>query len=126
MLLKPILTSYLGNAAFLLPSMESSTHTNLYKCHSCSCLNVAVVPGSRCPTNGHNQNLTFVNPTNKDLNSGDDGGSMLLMVVEEKVVAVGVNECVELLRASMQSKAVLSAVFKLNYFILQTETLEFL
>ncbi|KAL4289596.1 hypothetical protein GQ457_14G024230 [Hibiscus cannabinus] len=149
MLLKPMLTSYPGNAAFLLPSMESSTYTNLYKCQSCSCLNVAVVPGSRCPTDGHNndshnsmnQNLTFVNPTNKDLNLGDDGGfverfpymvmddlsvipislqSILTLFdkftvsngcVEEKDVVVGVNECVELLRASMQSKAVLSAVF---------------
>ncbi|KAK8515022.1 hypothetical protein V6N12_001187 [Hibiscus sabdariffa] len=32
MLLKPMLTNYLANAAFLLPSMQSSTHTNLYIC----------------------------------------------------------------------------------------------
>ncbi|KAK8549476.1 hypothetical protein V6N13_027228 [Hibiscus sabdariffa] len=52
MLLKPMLTNYLANAAFLLPSMQSSTHTNLYKCCSRSCLNVSTVPDSRCPTNG--------------------------------------------------------------------------
>ncbi|GMI87146.1 hypothetical protein like AT5G43240 [Hibiscus trionum] len=152
MLLKPMLTNYLPNAAFLLPSLQSSTHTNLYKCRSRSCLNVAIVPDSRCPTNGHNsgihnsmyQNLTFVNPTYNDPNSVDDGGfveggvpymimddlsvtpmsakSIITLLnefdvkdvgcLEEKVIAVGVNECVELLRASMQeSKAVLSAVF---------------
>ncbi|KAK8501552.1 hypothetical protein V6N13_027233 [Hibiscus sabdariffa] len=94
MLLKPMLTNQAANVAFLLPSMQSSKYTILYKCDSNSCKNVSLEPKSPCPCGPYsmNQNLTFVNPTNKAACSGDDMG-------------------VELLRASMQSKTVLSAVF---------------
>ncbi|GMI87145.1 hypothetical protein like AT5G01150 [Hibiscus trionum] len=147
MLLKPMPTNYAANVAFLLPSIQSSTHTGLYKCSCSKCLNVTIEPTSHCPSDRHNnsmyQNLTFVNPTNEATYSGGGGGfvkggvpymikddlavtpmsakSVITLLnkfnvmdvgdLEEKVIAVGVNEGVELLRASMQSKTVLSAVF---------------
>ncbi|KAE8670746.1 Detected protein of unknown function [Hibiscus syriacus] len=151
MLLRPILTNYAANVDFLLPSLQSSTHTRLYKCASRSCMNVTFECYSRCLSNSHNnngfgsmhQNLTFVNPTNEAPYSGgvergfvEEGVYMIMDdltvtpicarsiftllnefnvkdvgYLEEKVVAVGVNEGVELLRASMQSKNVISSVF---------------
>ncbi|KAL4290649.1 hypothetical protein GQ457_14G024200 [Hibiscus cannabinus] len=145
-LLKPmLLTNQPTSVAFLLPSMQSSKHNILYKCYSNSCKNVSFELKSRCPCGTYcmDQNLTFVNPTNKAAYSGDDCGfvkggvhymimddlavkpmsatSIITLLnkfnikdvsyLEEKIIAVGVKEGVELLRASMQSKTVLSAVF---------------
>ncbi|KAE8670745.1 Detected protein of unknown function [Hibiscus syriacus] len=149
MLLRPMLTNYAANVAFLLPSMQSSTHTNLYKCASRRCMNVTFEYNSRCLSNSTHgsmyQKLTFVNPTNGVPYSGGDAdggfvkGGVAYMIMddltvtsvsgttiitllkefnvkdvsdlEEKVIAVGVNEGVELLKASMQTKTVLSSVF---------------
>ncbi|KAL4292152.1 hypothetical protein GQ457_14G024210 [Hibiscus cannabinus] len=74
MLLKPMLTNQAANVTFLLPSMQSSKHTILYKCIGCK--NVTFNPKSTFPFCycRMDQNLTFVNPTNKALYSGDDGG----------------------------------------------------
>ncbi|XP_039037389.1 uncharacterized protein LOC120174689 [Hibiscus syriacus] len=153
MLLKPMLTNYAANVAFLLPSIQSSTHTNLYKCGSRRCMSVTIKCFSCCPERFSNnsthgsmcQKLTFVNLTNGALYSGGDAdggfvkGGVVYMIMddltvtsmsgttiitllnefnvkdvsdlEEKVIAVGVNEGVELLRASMQTKTALSSVF---------------
>ncbi|GMI87143.1 hypothetical protein like AT5G01130 [Hibiscus trionum] len=109
-LLKPMLTIS-PNVAFLLPSMQSSKHTILYKCDSSSCKNVSVVHAGGVhymimddlavmPMSATSI-ITLLNKFNvKDVG-----------YLKEEVITVGVTEGVELLRASMQSKTVLSSVF---------------
>ncbi|MBA0696974.1 hypothetical protein Goari_003491 [Gossypium aridum] len=133
--------NYSANVAPLLPIMEFSKCTKLYRCCGKYVTNYQ---STRCPCclKSMNNNLVFLDTKNKAPNLGEAGfvkGVIPYMVMddltvrpmsaksiitflnhyntkdlgdlEEKVIAVGVNEGLELLRASMLSKTVLTDVF---------------
>ncbi|XP_022764289.1 uncharacterized protein LOC111309518 [Durio zibethinus] len=146
-LLKPLVSNFAARVLLLLPNinMQSSTSNGLYRCRNTNCrMYVANDPKSTCPScdNVMNQNVTFVNPTNKASSSGEGGyvkgvvtymimddlvvrpmstiSSITLLnrfnvkdvgVLEERVIDMGMDEGVKLLRASMQSRTVLTEVF---------------
>ncbi|XVF83472.1 hypothetical protein PTKIN_Ptkin16aG0489900 [Pterospermum kingtungense] len=134
-LLKPIAFHFASNASLsLLPILQSSG--NLYMCSRSCGIYVTTDPNSPCFSCGHcrNEKVTFANPEGgyvkeavtymvtddlmvrpmsatsiitllKKLNVKDVG------VLEEKVIDVGKDEGLELLKASLQSKSVLNDVF---------------
>ncbi|XVF82982.1 hypothetical protein PTKIN_Ptkin16aG0096100 [Pterospermum kingtungense] len=149
-LLKPIVSNSAANVPPLLPNIQSSKSTNLYRCANSSYRNdcrtyVANDSTSICPAcNGVMcQTVTVVNPPTKQASSCDEGGyvkgvitymimddlvvrpmstisSITLLnkfnindvrVLEEKVIDMGTDEGVKLLKASLQSKTVLTDVF---------------
>ncbi|XVF75411.1 hypothetical protein PTKIN_Ptkin13bG0186400 [Pterospermum kingtungense] len=147
-LLKPMVANNSAYVPLLMPNMESSTSSDLYRCsyhHASSCRTyVANYPNSICPSCNHvmNQKVTLVNPPNKAASSSEGGyvkGVVTYMIMDdlvvtpmstissitllnkfkvkdvgvlvEKVIDMGMDEGVKLLRASMQSNAVLTAVF---------------
>ncbi|MBA0629580.1 hypothetical protein Godav_024118 [Gossypium davidsonii] len=100
-LLKPMVMNYSANVAPLLPIMEFSKCTKLYRCCGKQVLPYVVMDDLTVGPMSVKSIITLLNHYNiKDL--GD---------LEEKVIAVGVNEGLELLRASMLSKTVLTDVF---------------
>ncbi|MFQ6671533.1 hypothetical protein Gotur_036050 [Gossypium turneri] len=140
-LLKPMVMNYSANVAPLLPIMEFSKCTKLYRCCGKYVTNDQSTRRPCC-FKSMNNNLTFLDTTNKAPNLGEAGfvkGVIPYMVMddltvgpmsvksiitllnhynikdlgdlEEKVIAVGVNEGLELLRASMLSNTVLIDVF---------------
>ncbi|KAK8671687.1 hypothetical protein V6N13_038274 [Hibiscus sabdariffa] len=149
MLLKPMVTNYAANVSLLLPTLQSSTYTNLYRCGNymnVNCRkNVTNDSNTNCPScycYDMEHNVTFVNPTNKPSYSGEVGfvkGAATYMIMDDlvvrpmstesiftllskfnikdvgdlevKVASVGAKEAVELLRALIWSKAVLTDVF---------------
>ncbi|GMI80673.1 hypothetical protein like AT5G01120 [Hibiscus trionum] len=147
-LLKPMVTNYAANVALLLPTLQSSTYTNLYTCdynHGSCCINVTNDPNTICPSCGRyamDHNVTFVNPTSKPSCSSEVGfvkGAATYMITDDlvvrpmsiesiitllnklntkdvgdlevKVVSVGVDEAVKLLKASLRSKTAITDVF---------------
>ncbi|XVE99480.1 hypothetical protein REPUB_Repub03eG0201900 [Reevesia pubescens] len=148
-LLNPMVSNYAANVSLLFPNIQSSTSNSFYSCgngynnKNCSKY-VTNDPKSICPScnNVMNQNVTYVNPTNK-ASSSEEGGyvkgviTYMIMddlvvrpmstiscitslnrfnikdvgVLEEKVVDLGMDEGVNLLKASLQSKTVLTDVF---------------
>ncbi|PPR84201.1 hypothetical protein GOBAR_AA36508 [Gossypium barbadense] len=112
-LLKPTVMNYSANVALLLPSMVSLKCTKLYI--------------TRCPCWILKQNSNFVKRVMPYMVMDDltvrplSAKSIITLLnhynikdlgdLEEKVIAVGVNEGLELLRASMLSKTVLTDVF---------------
>ncbi|XWS07831.1 hypothetical protein CRYUN_Cryun41cG0026200 [Craigia yunnanensis] len=149
-LLKPILSNYDANVPRLLPNIQSSTTTSLYRCgnsynnRECG-IYVASDSKSICPScNGiMSQIVTVVNPPTMQASSCDEGGyvkgviTYMIMddlvvkpmstiscitflskfnikdvgVLEEKVIDIGADEGVKLLKASFQSDTVLTDVF---------------
>ncbi|XVF75412.1 hypothetical protein PTKIN_Ptkin13bG0186600 [Pterospermum kingtungense] len=156
-LLKPMVANNSAYVPLLIPNMQSSTSSDLYRCGNTNYVDsfghsygrncymyVAKYPNSICPScnNVMNQRPTFVNPPTKPPSSSEGGyvkgvvtymimddlvvrpmstiSSITLLnkfnikdvgVLEEKVIDMGMDEGVKLLRASMQSNAVLTAVF---------------
>ncbi|XP_039036034.1 uncharacterized protein LOC120172704 [Hibiscus syriacus] len=94
-LLKPVVTNYAANVSPLLPRLQSSTYTNLYKCDNnyyqgCK-MNVTNDPNTICPFCGHamKYKVNFVNPTNEPSSSGEVGfvkGAATYMVMDDLVV----------------------------------------
>ncbi|GMI80678.1 hypothetical protein like AT3G09110 [Hibiscus trionum] len=148
-LLNPVVSNNTANVPPLLPIIESSNPSEIYRCRNsyrsstCS-LYVATDSKSLCPScnNVMSQSATVVNPKKKD-SSTDEGGyvkgvitymisddlvvrpmsaiSCITLlnkfnvkdvgVLEEKTIDVGTDEGVKLLKASLQSTAVLTDVF---------------
>ncbi|KAK8999413.1 hypothetical protein V6N11_070580 [Hibiscus sabdariffa] len=96
MLLKPIVTNYAANVALLLPTLQSSTYTNLYRCDNyknANCRkNVTNDSNTNCPScycYEMKHSVTFVNPTNKPSYSSEVGfvrGAATYMIMDDLVV----------------------------------------
>ncbi|KAK8334100.1 hypothetical protein V6Z12_A10G245100 [Gossypium hirsutum] len=122
-LLKPTVMNYSANVAPLLPSMVSLKCTKLYMCCSTYVTNYQ---STRCPSPNLGE-ASFVKRVMPYMVMDDltvrplSAKSIITLLnhynikdlgdLEEKVIAVGVNEGLELLRASMLSKTVLTDVF---------------
>ncbi|TYH51386.1 hypothetical protein ES332_D10G269400v1, partial [Gossypium tomentosum] len=129
-LLKPMVMNYSANVALLLPSMEFSKCTKLYSTR-CPCCSKAMNHNltfldttNKAPNLGEASFVKGVMPymVMHDLTVRPMSAKSIITLLshynikdlgdlEEKVIAVGVNEGLELLRASMLSKKVLTDVF---------------
>ncbi|KAG4181198.1 hypothetical protein ERO13_A10G212033v2 [Gossypium hirsutum] len=126
-LLKPTVMNYSANVAPLLPSMVSLKCTKLYMCCSTYAMNHNLTfldTTNKAPNLGEASFVKRVMPymVMDDLTVRPLSAKSIITLLnhynikdlgdlEEKVIAVGVNEGLELLRASMLSKTVLTDVF---------------
>ncbi|XVE52740.1 hypothetical protein DITRI_Ditri02bG0147500 [Diplodiscus trichospermus] len=90
-LLKPMVYEYSANVPLLLPDMQSSTSSNLYRrSYNCGAY-VANDPKSICPSCNRvmSQKLTFVNPPKNDSSLSEGGyvkGVVTYMIMDDLVV----------------------------------------
>uniref|UniRef100_A0A6N2N841 Uncharacterized protein n=1 Tax=Salix viminalis TaxID=40686 RepID=A0A6N2N841_SALVM len=139
-ILKPIITTEATNPNFLLPNTKKPENQKLYYCrnHPGCVSDIQNSVCSQCRSQGYgtcylNEEVNFAgknDSTSTDTPTTDQGVSPMSMVsgvsllnkfdikdfgvLEEKVVQFGINECLELLKASLLSKDALTAVFLLK------------
>ncbi|KAE8717994.1 Detected protein of unknown function [Hibiscus syriacus] len=94
-LLKPMVANYAANVALLLPTLQPSSYTNLYRCDNFNNVycrpKVTTNPNTICPSCSCSMKhkVTFVNPTIKASGSVEVGfvkGAATYMVMDDLVV----------------------------------------